>query len=270
MAAPKPTIFPEWDNNGTNMAEPDVTRKADGWLVPGGVPEKPPVEYDNFMKRNSSDWINAINESGILLHDLVTTYPDKALVMGSNGVIYRSQQASNVNHEPVGDSGTWWKQAFNEVSDIGAVVKVADVKASGTAGGAFTSGAWQTRTLNTEVVNDVTGASLAANQITLPAGTYITKGRAPAVAVNAHALGLYNVTDAQFEPGTSGDTAYNTSGTTSTTHAFVDGKFTIASTKVFELQHQCQTTKLTDGFGLAASFSGRSEVYATLEFVKVG
>ena len=53
-----------------------------------------------------------------------------------------------------------------------------DQKASGTAGGDFTSGAWQTRTLNTEVFNTITGSALAANQVTLPAGTYFLLGAA--------------------------------------------------------------------------------------------
>ena len=53
-----------------------------------------------------------------------------------------------------------------------------DVKAANTAGGTFTSGAFQTRTLNT-VEGDASIVSLAANQFTLQAGTYHIEGVAP-------------------------------------------------------------------------------------------
>ncbi len=52
------------------------------------------------------------------------------------------------------------------------MVVVVDEKAANTSGGTFTSGAWQTRTLNTLTVNDDGIASLSDDQITLPAGTY--------------------------------------------------------------------------------------------------
>src|SRR4051812_47395930 len=48
-----------------------------------------------------------------------------------------------------------------------------DQKAANTAGGASVAGSWIARTLNATPLNTIVGASLAANQITLPAGTYI-------------------------------------------------------------------------------------------------
>ena len=52
-----------------------------------------------------------------------------------------------------------------------ALLHVRDEKSNGTAGGGFTSGSFQTRTLNTVMTNEISGASLASNQITLPSGT---------------------------------------------------------------------------------------------------
>lgn len=45
--------------------------------------------------------------------------------------------------------------------------------ADGSGGGTSTAGSFQVRTLNTTVVNTITGASLAANAITLPVGRYL-------------------------------------------------------------------------------------------------
>ena len=64
------------------------------------------------------------------------------------------------------------------------LLHIRDEKAQNTAGGTFTSGAWRTRDLNTVKTNEITGASLAANQITLPAGTYWVEWSAPAYVVN--------------------------------------------------------------------------------------
>jgi len=52
---------------------------------------------------------------------------------------------------------------------------VRDEKSNGVAGGNFTNGAWQTRTLNTSMTNEISGASLSSNQITLPSGTYFIR-----------------------------------------------------------------------------------------------
>ncbi|MBK9322713.1 MAG: hypothetical protein IPM97_07165 [Bdellovibrionaceae bacterium] len=73
---------------------------------------------------------------------------------------------------------------------------IVDEKPANTAGGTFTSGSWQTRTLNTTRFNTIPGASLASNQITLPAGTYYVRAVAPTgePSVWEHKAILYNVT----------------------------------------------------------------------------
>ena len=73
------------------------------------------------------------------------------------------------------------------------------MKEQGTQGGAFTAGAWQTRDLNTVLTNTITGASLTANQITLPAGKYYVEASAPCTGrANleiVHVTRLHNITD---------------------------------------------------------------------------
>jgi len=110
--------------------------------------------------------------------------------------------------------------------------------------------------------------SLNANRVGLPAGTYIYRGRAPAFMVNAHKVALYNNTDTSFVAyGESAFAAPNLAGGLS--HSEVVGVFTIASTKWFELKHQCSTTRNASGLGKSAGY-GVVEVYAVLEFWKIG
>lgn len=148
-------------------------------------------------------------------------------------------------------------------------VYVREEQTSGTAGGTFTAAAWQTRTLNTEVYDTAVIASLSANQVTLPAGTYRFKASAPAFYVNAHKTRLQNITDAStVAVGTSENTSTGISPSGVVTYSEVIGRFTIAGSKAFSLQHYCSSTQATNGFGLAASIASTVEVYSQLEFWK--
>lgn len=171
----------------------------------------------------------------------------------------------------VADGGTGASTAAAALTNLGAQATILYVLAreeqtSGTAGGTFTSGAWRTRTLNTLSVNDGSIASLATNQVTLPAGTYIFRGRAPAWSTNRNQMRLQNITDtATVMLGPNAYSSASVPGAPS--DASVSGKFTIAGAKAFELQHQAETTSTTTGFGIAGSFG--TEVYASIEFWKV-
>lgn len=136
---------------------------------------------------------------------------------------------------------------------------IRDEKASATDGGTFTSGAWQTRTLNTEVLDPDGIVTIAANQFTLAAGTYRIVARAPAYKVAKHQVKIANISDVT-------DTAIGTTAQTAAadaimTDSWVRTRFTLAGAKTFELQHRCSATEATDGFGLNCGF-GVVEVYA--------
>lgn len=144
------------------------------------------------------------------------------------------------------------------------LLHVRDEKASGTNGGTFTAGAARTRDLNQTKTNEISGASLAGNQITLPAGTYMIQASCPACDVTYHRAFLYNVTD-------SSDVVLGTSeritGSTVSNRSFIQGKFTISSTKVFEIRHLCNNTGTTFGFGIATGLG--TEVYTEVLIWKV-
>src|SRR5690606_17243618 len=114
-------------------------------------------------------------------------------------------------------------------------------------GGTFTQDAWQTRPLTNVIVNEITGSSLGSNQITLPAGTYEVTTKAAAYNVASHQSRLRNVSDNATL--TLSPMGY-TSGTNNVQTSVSSGKFTLAAEKVLELQHYCQVTKATDGYGI--------------------
>jgi hypothetical protein len=157
---------------------------------------------------------------------------------------------------------------MNTTYNYGNVAYFRDEQTSGTNGGTFTSGSFVTRVLNSTVVNTISGCTLTSNQVSLPAGTYWIIGNAPALNCDSHRALIYNVTDsATALLGASG--SLSTSATVNDgSIAIVQGPITIASTKTISLRHRCQTTRATNGLGLAASFS-ETEIYAQLWIWKV-
>jgi hypothetical protein len=148
------------------------------------------------------------------------------------------------------------------------LLHIQDQKTSGVNGGTFTAGANRTRDLTTVITNEIPGASLGSNQITLPAGSYYIEVRAPAFYVAKHQAYLRNITDG-LTTLTGSSTAVNfleSSG--SITDSCIQGKFTIASSKVFEVQHRCSATFATFGFGQSTSF-GPFEVYTDVRIWKL-
>lgn len=134
----------------------------------------------------------------------------------------------------------------------------------GAAGG---SGVFFTRPLNTVVENNIVGASLAANEITLPAGIYRARFDTQSQSTsdkNKHRL--YDVTGAAtlFEGLSFG------SGTASTHMAYGVGTFTLAG--VSNVRLEMITNNISNEsteLGLAANF-GLAEIYTDLQIWKVG
>ena len=130
--------------------------------------------------------------------------------------------------------------------------------------GTFTSGAWRTRDLNTEIADPDGIVSIASDQFTLAAGSYLIKWIAPAFYVNLHQTRLYNVTDAaQVEVGVCAFVNVNSVVTTSSGCA----RTTIAGSKAFTIEHYCATTAATAGFGQNCAFSVNDQ-YTLVEIYK--
>jgi hypothetical protein len=108
----KPLKLPEWDTTQVNSIEPDQPHKDEGWLAPGGVPEKPPFQTFNYWQNEVYRWINEINITGILIYDAFTNYiADASYVVGSDGNLYIcwvNNGPVTAVVDPVGDTtGVW-------------------------------------------------------------------------------------------------------------------------------------------------------------------
>lgn len=168
------------------------------------------------------------------------------------------------------------KRVYNPSSDIipfSNYLNIIDQKAQNTNGGSFTSGAWRTRDLNTVRTNEIAGASLASNTITLPSGKYYVEWACPCSSDNneiRHQSRLFNTTDNALIILGSGCHFDNTPGlgaVLSTTYSFGQGQFTLAATKNVQLQHIISSTENTFGFGEPANLT--NEIYSQISIWKV-
>lgn len=136
-------------------------------------------------------------------------------------------------------------------------VVLEDRKASGTAGGTLTGGAWQTRVLNTEAIDTDNLCTLAANQFTLEPGTWKIFGYATTGSVSRHQARLRNITTT-----TTALISTSMQGATSITSlSSFAGLVIFATAQTFELQHRSSITVATNGLGFPVTFD-EDELYA--------
>lgn len=149
---------------------------------------------------------------------------------------------------------------------MGYLFHAQDEKSSGTGGGSSTAGSWELRTVNTVKTNEISGASLASSQITLPVGTYYIDASAPASSATVHRLKLYNASDAaDVLLGTS---EYGAIATATQTRSHVSGRFTLTATKLLELRHRVANSSAGNGYGVQSSLG--TEIYTVIKIWKVG
>lgn len=142
-------------------------------------------------------------------------------------------------------------------------VLMEDQEPSGTNGGTSASNAYGVRPLNT-ILTDETGViTLASNQFTLPAGTYIISASGPAFSGSAidHRIQLYNVTDSSVT--LSGTTEFAAGGGTQS-RSFLEGKFIISATKAFSIRHFTSSSQAGNGWGVNAG-TGEPEIYTVVK-----
>jgi hypothetical protein len=156
---------------------------------------------------------------------------------------------------------------LNDVVDNFADIAIFnETQASGTNGGTFTSGSYVKRTLNTTVVNNITGCSIASSVITLPAGTYSVFVGAPAFSVDDNKCRLRNTTAATDIA--LGNASYSGSADSVNVISTIQTYFTLASSTNIEVQHRSANTKASNGFGVGASF-GDNNIYTQITIIRV-
>lgn len=146
---------------------------------------------------------------------------------------------------------------------------VRDNKGTGSGGGGtFSSGAWRTRDLNEIVRNDIDGASLDSNAITLPAGKYMISASAPAYRVEGHVARLRRTsgTPTRIFLGTYAYVGDTSNGTDN--RSFINGVFDLDEVTTLEVQHLCNKSNTGNGFG-GASNPGIDAIYTEVLIWKI-
>lgn len=139
------------------------------------------------------------------------------------------------------------------------MLHVREEQASGASGGNSTATTTHTRVLNTVKTNTISGASLASNQITLPAGTYDVLAIPGQSGTLYGQSSLYNVTD--------GSVILAGRSFGQNVDSTLIGRFTLAATKAITLRTYAGNT-VTNGLGSPVS-SGLGEVYSEVMIKKV-
>lgn len=141
----------------------------------------------------------------------------------------------------------------------------ADARPSGVHGGAFASGAWRQRVLNTTLAQSGSSIVRSNSSITLQPGTYTVDIVAPALSVRRHQARLVSTTTPIQLPGTS---AYSHPNGNSVTNSFIRGELVITgAAQTFVIEHRCQQT-FSAGFGVECGF-GIDERYTLARIERV-
>lgn len=146
-------------------------------------------------------------------------------------------------------------------------VQCQNQQVGGTSGGTSSAGAWTDCALTTKVADPTGIATLTANHIALPAGTYECRAKQSQYLPDACKLRVRNLTDAVTLliglNGAAGPSAFGAGNS-----GEVWGQFTLAATKTIALQYWIANAQTTNGLGVPAT-SGEVEVYADIELWKV-
>jgi hypothetical protein len=141
-----------------------------------------------------------------------------------------------------------------------------ETQTGATAGGSSTSGSFAKRTLNTTVVNNIGGCSIASSVVTLAtAGTYYLRGTTPLYKGNQSQARLRNTTASTTIAN--GQSMFAASSNNQYGICEVEAYVTISASTNIELQMRVTTSAVTEGLGIATEFD--SNVYSTLYIARI-
>ena len=184
-----------------------------------------------------------------------------SLIDGSSPTPFIEGDAVMLFFQRTGDKG----DKGDNGTSLTPMIHVREESAAGAAPATTVSqNTWVKRAFNTVRTNSVTGASLANNQITLPAGTYDYEGNAAGSGCEQHQARLINVTD-NIVASELGTTEYTSGG--ATTRSVLTGRFVLSSPKVFEVQHRASSS--AGSFGSSVNSFGNANVHAEIKFTKI-
>ena len=141
-----------------------------------------------------------------------------------------------------------------------------ETQSAATAGGSSTTGSFLKRTLNTTVLNNIGGCSIASSVVTLAtAGTYYLRGSTPAYQSADTQARLRNTTASTTIAN--GQQIFNSSGGSVVVLSIVEAYLTIAASTNIELQMRVGAAKATEGLGTPSNYD--SSIYSTLYIARI-
>jgi len=227
--------------------------------TPGPVGPNPDGFFSDGVTVLPADWLNAVQEELANIIDSSPTSP--ALDKTDRTQVYTAIL-------DIINNATYGALNYNNL------YYVEDQQPSGTGGGGSTAATWNTRVLNTQVVSNITSASLSSNQVTLPNGTYWVLADGPArhlfgAVNNQHKLRLRNITDSVTEIVGTSETVGQNQVEVDQSRSMLSGPLVVSGgPKVYELQHYTAQTIATNGLGFPVT-SGEVEVYGRIAIYKV-
>ena len=159
-----------------------------------------------------------------------------------------------------------WQTVATPTSPFGsALLHMTHETADTVNGGSATPSNWYTRTLNTVKTNEISGASLSGNDITLPSGNYFCLGDSFYTNINMAQTGIYDATGNTFV--VMGTNVY-AEGYASNA-SLINGRFTLSQSSTLKLQYYCSNGYSSTGLGFAGSTTGQVNRFANVMIWKL-
>ena len=147
------------------------------------------------------------------------------------------------------------------------VMIVWDQKTSGTAPQSLPANTWTVREINRNNTTTIPGASLASNQITLPAGTYQIHATAQGFRSNGSKLRLYDATNSAVLLVSNNGNSHSSFNTTADSTIF--GRFILTGTSAVQIE-QIVATASAGGVALSGIPNNTEvEIYTQVVITKV-
>jgi hypothetical protein len=221
--------------------------------------------YWNIMSSAGTNGSNGSN--GTDLTSTLTTQGDILYRDGSGLQRLAKGTASQTLKMNSGANAPEWATVATPTSPFGtALLHVQHETADGTNGGSTSNNAWRERTLNHIQTNEISGASLSANVITLPAGNYFLMGNSfytNSVYCSTRIINK-STSNSLVLMGTNLYTEGYASGT-----SYINGRFTLSGSHNLELQYYCTSSYSNTGFGFHQPSTGNVNKFADIMIWKL-
>lgn len=169
----------------------------------------------------------------------------------------------------------WVGETNVEIAAIGGggskgYIQLRHIEAPGVNGGLSVSNAWTTRKLNTKSFDEEENCSLSENQFTLAAGTYDIDASSFFYLTGNTKIRLRNITDSVTTIVGNSELFPTAESISTGAISILRGRFTISSTKTFELQYFSSfRSENDDGLGFPVGDGEEVEVYANVILYKI-